>query len=470
LGKTVFPNSSQISAFFGYTIRSDDHRRLLLGQTSLKTHELGGATYLPHAFYQSSPARTFELPFDDPARLDRFKRDFRLVRDQESGLSVVIPYAYREITENSLIEAAIEHYFFPILAGRLVIRVNDRVVDKSSIMALAAGLHGRKLKDIEKALVFALDIQRLPPESTHPVDFPARLNTLTGRVPAEAFSSEHLASLRQEFRDRNLVAVKIPVTIESKSEPPAISFITIVLKSDPSLQRGHDYYLRGGITLSGQSVFGTRPALGLLLADHLPVCKFLGDAENPAHTLWNPRSARLSTRYRHSRETVMFIREAMVGLLDTLTQVSEDEDRAALAEIFYTPRKRNRQERGRTTIREELPEIPSSPQAPKFILVPSKGGFKIKPGPGLTPSDLPLRFSITTAYEVRRGNPFKKYDPNDYCLEKEPIKIDSSGTADLNPSGQNLEFTATATDFALEILGFDYHRDLKVRVEEDGES
>jgi len=68
LGKTVFPNSSQISAFFGYTVRSDDRRQLLLGQTCLKTHSLNGTTYLPYAFYQSSGERTFELPYEEVNR------------------------------------------------------------------------------------------------------------------------------------------------------------------------------------------------------------------------------------------------------------------------------------------------------------------------------------------------------------------------------------------------------------------
>lgn len=77
LGKTVFPNSSQISAFFGYTIRSDDQRHFLLGQTCLKTHSLDGTTYLPYAFYQNSGEREFELPFDDPQHLARFRADFR---------------------------------------------------------------------------------------------------------------------------------------------------------------------------------------------------------------------------------------------------------------------------------------------------------------------------------------------------------------------------------------------------------
>lgn len=87
LGKTVFPNSSQVSAFFGYTVRSDDQRHLLFGQTCLRTHEIAGRTYLPYAFYQNSAARTFELPFEDATKLQAFRQDLKLERTSEAGLS-----------------------------------------------------------------------------------------------------------------------------------------------------------------------------------------------------------------------------------------------------------------------------------------------------------------------------------------------------------------------------------------------
>ena len=470
LGKTVFPNSSQISAFFGYTVRSDDRLHLLLGQACLKTHSYDGSTCLPYAFYQSSGPRQFELPFDDPERLAKFRSDFQLARKDESGLSLVVPFPYRELNENSLIEAAIEHYFFPILAGSLIVRVGDRSIDRTTILTLAAQLQSRRLRDIEKALKFAAELQGPTPVAIQPVEFPTRLNSSAGRVPSDAFAPETIARLRQEFRAEKIVGVRLPVTIEPKSGPPEPSFLTFYLKRDPSLMRGHDFYLRGGITLSGQNVFGSRPAFGLLLADDNPVCRFLGDAENPAHTLWNPRSPRIGARYRKARDTVMFIREAMVSLLDTLTHVSEEEDRAALSEIFFTPRKNDHQQDSRETVPREKPAGLEEMALPKFYVWPVKGGFTVRGGPGLKDDDLPLSLSVITAYEIRSGNPFKKYNPCDYRLEEPPMQIVHTGLTDLQPSGQRVDFIATATDFHLEVSGFDVHRDLKLKVGEKGEA
>jgi len=470
LGKTVFPNSSQVSAFFGFTIRSDDRRHLLFGQTCLKTHEMGGGTYLPYAFYQSSGPKAFELPFEDMERLQAFRQNFLLARSDQPGLSVAIPFPYPEITETGLVEAAIEHYFFPILAGRLVVRVNEQTIDDQSILRLSEQIKSRRLGDIAKALAFAAEIQRLPAQSIQVVDAPGRLNAPSARVPSEAFSAEHLAALREDYRNDRLIAVRVPVTIEPRTGTPESSFVTLFLKRDPLLFRGHDYYVRGGITLSGQSVFGNRPALGVLLAEDPPMCRFLGDAENPAHTLWNPRSPRLAVRYSKAGETVRFVRDALVGLLDTLTQVTLEEDRMALAEVFFTPRKAEREDKARQTEPAGPSALPVGLEQSKFLIQPLKGGFKLKAGPGLDTGSIPFPVSVVVAYEIRHGNPFKKYDPNDFHLDREPVSLRTAGIAGLRCAANRLDFTVASREFEVDVSGFDVHRDLKVRLDEGSES
>jgi hypothetical protein len=100
------------------------------------------------------------------------------------------------------------------------------------------------------------------------------------------------------------------------------------------------------------------------------------------------------------------------------------------------------------------------------VIWPVKGGFSLRGGPGLKAEDLPLSLSVLTAYEIRSGNPFKKYNPCDYRLEESPIRIVNSGITDLRPTAQRVDFIATTNDFHLEVSGFDLHRDLKLKVEE----
>jgi hypothetical protein len=349
------------------------------------------------------------------------------------------------------------------------VRVNEQILDSNTILPISERVESRRLRDIAKALAFAAEIQRFPKDSIQTVDEPALLNSPTARMPPDAFAPEHLARLRDDFHADKLIGLRVPVLIEPRKDAPKSSFVTLFLKRDPLLNRGHDFYIRGGITLSGQSVFGSRPALGILLAEDPAICSFLGDAENPAHTLWNPRSPRIGLRYRNAGETVHFIRDAMVSFLDTLTQVSTDEDRHALSEVFFTPRRAEREIKGRQTESTEFTDIPQNGEEPRLVIVPAKGGFRLKAGPGFAAISPPLRISVVVAYEMRRGNAFKKYDANDFRLEHDPVAVKTSGVSDLRCSANRLEFCADLPDFEVDVSGFDLHRDLKVRVEEGGD-
>ena len=61
LGKTVFQAASRINSFFGLTVRATDSRRLLLGQSVLKVHNLDGARFYPYGYFGRFEA-DFALP------------------------------------------------------------------------------------------------------------------------------------------------------------------------------------------------------------------------------------------------------------------------------------------------------------------------------------------------------------------------------------------------------------------------
>jgi hypothetical protein len=472
LGKTVFPNSSQLSAFLGYTVRADDRRALLSGQVSLKTHDVDGVTYLPFAFYTPSRRGERERPFEDDATLTAFCRDFRLTRRRdEPGLSIVVPFPYQEITEKSLLEAAILHYFFPILAGRLVVRVNDTSLDRRSIERLAIELRSPRLRDSEKSLAFARDILQLPGSGVDAVDNPAALNGPRARIPREAFAPDRLDQLRKRFLEGALVAVRIPVAVQPRHADAVASHVKVFLKRDPGLIVGQDHYIRGGISVTGLRFFGGRQAFGLLLADDEPVSRFLGDAENPSHTSWNPNSRRLAALYRGGRDLVLFLRECMTELVDTLLQAAEEEDTDALLDVFYTPRAQPPKEPGPAETGESKPARVEGVAAESGVVIePLSGGFKLVWSGPASEGTFPLAVKAQVAYEIRQGNPLKKYHPDDFDLGRVPITVEQDGVKRLRSTGCRMDFVAEKPEFAVKVSGFDPNRDLRVRVEAAPES
>ena len=65
---------------------------------------------------------------------------------------------------------------------------------------------------------------------------------------------------------------------------------------------------------------------------------------------------------------------------------------------------------------------------------------------------------------MRRGNPFKQYDPFDFDLGGELISINSAECEVLNRSRNIMEIEVTDNNFNLEVTGFDQNRDLVVNI------
>ncbi len=124
VGKTVFAESSRVSSFFGLTVREDDQKHFLMGQSVLKTHSIDGIRYAPYGFYSKLEKDGFSMPIDDNKSLSEFSSKFGLTRTNEPGLSVVIPY-YKdsELTKDNVERAVIQHYFYPVLTKELVVDI-----------------------------------------------------------------------------------------------------------------------------------------------------------------------------------------------------------------------------------------------------------------------------------------------------------------------------------------------------------
>lgn len=116
VGKTVFLRSSRFNTFFGYTVRADDDRRLLMGQAVLKSHHIGDKYFSPDGYFGVHDG-DFSLPLYDSNLLQQFRTDFHLQRTDEPGLSIVVPWYDEEITADLLLEAVLRQYYYPILAG-----------------------------------------------------------------------------------------------------------------------------------------------------------------------------------------------------------------------------------------------------------------------------------------------------------------------------------------------------------------
>jgi hypothetical protein len=112
---------------------------------------------------------------------------------------------------------------------------------------------------------------------------------------------------------------------------------------------------------------------------------------------------------------------------------------------------------------------PQEPKKKRFRIQKSQGGFVITRGDAGTQP--PARLTIAVAYDVRRGNPLRKYNVADFRLNQSPIKLEPApeGLKVIAKEANQMVVEILNPDFRLTVVGFDEKRDLfvNVRMEED---
>jgi len=470
LGKLVFSCSSKLGAFFGSTVRVGDAGQYVMGQCVLNLRNVDGTTYLPHGFFSDmindGPQAGLQIPLQDADLVGDFHKHLGLARQNNPGLSIVIPFPVDDLSVEKMISIGIVNYFFPILTGNLVLRFNDTEVNAATLRALAETYAKDGIHDADARFDFIESVSSCM-ASGSAIEIKDTAWASDGRLTESVFDPAQLDTMRKQFRDGELVALKLPIPISHKTNGRTVSHFSIFVQRPAELTKGDDFYVRNGLTVPKERRFGDRKSLGALIANETEVAGFLGDAENAAHSSWSGVAEKLKNNYKNCENTLRAIRHSLVQFHDLLAQVLEEEDEEALLDVLWV----DAGKAGKATKKKKDKEPPTPPEPPPeptprpIRIEKSTGGFVVRPTPS-TAAALPITFSVRAAYDRLRGDPFGKHSDLDFDFKR-------AGDVVINPHNVELEETTTNgvlvkitdPDFRLEISGFDPNRDLVVKAE-----
>ena len=467
LGKTTFHMASKLRLFFGLTLRRDDSRELLMGKALLKTHSMNDTRYQYYGYFKPGEDSN---PFKDSSIIKDFKEKFSLIRKDDFGLSLVIPMPDEEVTKDAIMRSVIIHYFYAIMKGILEVEIVtssshiESYLNPDNIVEIANTLEWENTSwenvNVSELLQFISD-------SMHVTD--TNKLVITEGVPdiTENSFGNRLETLRSLFNAGNISLFKVPVTIKKVINGGRSStFFKVYLRRYPQLKQTEEFYIRSGITIPDICQMKNRPGRGILIAEETPVTEFLGDCENPAHTEWKEGTEGFKEKYDDATKTLRFIKRSMSKIVSILDQPPQERQRDLLNEIFFIPAERVEEEEEDSTKKTRKPKIIIEGRKPPMFLVEKiGGGFIIVLNPERDVA-FPIRSKITVAYDVRKGNPFKRYEPHDFDLSSDFININSTGCTILNRQRNIIEIELMDNNFNLKVTGFDVHRDLIVNVKE----
>lgn len=457
LGKLVYSSSSTLSAFFGLTVRTSDAEPLILGQAVLRNHELNGHRHPAHGFWFSDRgADDIQLPVNDTAVVSEFRALAGVVRQMQPGLSLVVPYLKANITNEALTEAVIRNYYFPILAGKLVVEVDGVLIDRKTFHAVAA-----EFAKTHSGQTIALPfVEAVSKEMGQTPAIIANAPPGAKGITEKMFSAEQIEEMKTTYREGHLLGVRIPLGLKRHGGQSVPTHIDLFLQSLPDGQKPFALFVRGSITVPGEvRYFAGTQALGAMIAHHKDVVEFLGDAENPAHTNWIASAEKLTQRWE-SAGAVKRIRYALSELYGLIAEQVAREDENALIDLFSLIDK-SRSSAGPKK-RSKKPDIKVEPREKAISIKGRNGGFEIVAGPGAAKWSFPKRIRIRIAYDTMTGNPFTAHSKYDFDLTKNEISIEAKDATVEAQSSYVLVASVTGPDFSIGGVGFDDNRDLVV--------
>ena len=457
LGKLVFSSSSQARVFFGLTVRADDPQlSLLMGQAVLTTHELDGAKrFDSHGFYAVAGDDEIQLPLTNSVEVAEFREACRLTRTNEPGLSIVVPYVQPAVTESRIIQALLRNYFFPILLSRLVVTVGAVKIDSDSFVSLARAHGGPRFANGNLAeFISAMRAVRNGDQQPH--SLPGNWQS----VGLAAALGQHLQELRDRYQNGECLCVRASLLLKQKDGNELPSKFDLFLQK--TADESDTLFVRDTIVLPAEAkYFRGHHVLAALVAEDRPICAFLGDAENPAHTSWSATAERVTGEWRNPGARLKEIRNALQQLYNEIVSSLETVDPNALIDFFSA--------KADAGVRGARPKGPivrppdlgnRQPKEKAYRLVRLKGGFAIRGNNSLPMDQLPLTIRIRAAYDVLRGNPFSKHDALDFDFSKNELVIASKDASAIAQGPNTLVIKANSRDFEVSVSGFDVKRDL----------
>lgn len=479
LGKWVFPDASDISAFLGITQREGENNLLLMGQAVLRTHSVEHEKFRPYgwfaAYSDDAEADWLPMPVDYDALVNRACSAFRLSRMRDgvaqSGLSVIVPFPDEELTPEAIARAVVTQYFMPIINSELEVEIHHPDQQPTSITAGTISEIASRIepsdRDDESPSSMQSTVRLAQWAATANHDDFMELGAPTTTVEMDDEDKERYDSgMPLGFK------LSIDTTLRAEEVRGDSEFLIVVQKDD-GLEKGHDYFVRGFLRLPKMDHIRQYHARALVLVDGLSdLGHMLRDAEGPAHMRWEPNAKRVTQNWVGATTRVQRVRAAASRILHALTTRPSTLQRHALADLFPSPHSSLGSSGGSGqkpgTDPPQPPPPPPGEPSPLHVTRTAKG-FRVDHNSGSARSPHGS-WRMRIAYDVSRGNPFKAFEsgvknklPDFTLFEGGEISVKGKGFTGQAIADNVLDFDVAADDFRVAITGFD-GRDLAVDI------
>lgn len=478
VGKNVFPRCSRINAYIAYTVRRDDGRKLLMGKSILKIRRVVDRQYQPPVYLGSSWSDgQVPLPHESLGVIKRLCEDFEVSRDEEPGLSLVMPWVHDSLRSSEILEDVVSQFYYPILTGtlRVDLDLNGSRYSLNSSTILDEVRRTPQLDAVRPHVELAAWAQSDAADDpiellvTNLPDGPQKWDPLM--IPEETRQA-----IKGKLDRRERVAIRVPLFVRQKKQGdghPVRTYFDVYFEHDESDQPdSKPRFFREMLCINEvKRAGGAQRVRSLVVIQDNPLADLLRNAEPPNHSDWTAGTANFKGVYLHGNHVVTFVKSAVRSIMSFVRAGEEALDASVAIDYFSkpkpagpTPSKASGGGKKKGADPEPPPFPPPPPSLKRFRLVEIDSGFKIVPGDEA--AEAPRVIGISMAYDVFAGSPWTQFEPADFDLtrkDRSGITIATSGGAGYEVTAANrLKLRVESKPFELYVSGFDPNRDLIV--------
>ena len=490
VGKIVIPRTSRVRSFFAVTLRASEPGLHLMGQTILRHQSIAETQYTPDGWF-SLYEDGLQVPFTSDEVTKRLNSDFRLSRDKEPGLGLVIPWMYEEyVTLERLASAVAREYFIPILAGNLIVEMRDHSsdffqrFDAKSFETLKLAVSDND--QFQDAIQLAGSLLKLGQTSPLIVDVVHESGSTDLNYDWSSYkTSLPPQDIESALDHGQIVHFKVPMVIKPAKSAAQTGHFDVLIKRKPG--RHLPIYVRDELIIPNlTSPKKTPDSVALIHISDSAIAGALRRAECPAHTDWKKdRDKFQEQKYSTAHRLIPFVRESALKLLDKLITEEGKPDHNLLAAILPLPANDappqaskdkelvERKKDSHKTLDVDIPPIPA-PTPRCWKLKQSAGEIHLTGNPeGFTNSDGYI-LNLRAAYDLRGRNPFKAHSRFDFDLhkaatkgvdDKSDFKVERNDAVTVvSGTDGSLVLHVTSPEFEITFLPADLNRDLIMKV------
>jgi len=460
IGRVTFLIASRLQSVIGYTRRSEDATRAICGMSVLRAQEdgqefLSTHAYLAHAdngsIYDLHNSQEFQTQIRKAFSFTGYDGTFT------SGLALAIPYPHAELVPEGILSAAIENFAPAIINGTLVLNVDGRILDSSSVEEIALDVSDR-LNDeaIRSDVLRYLGLIKLAlvETRTHKITLPnAKKNDLE---PLR--KTAQIEALQKKLTADEDMVLEIEFPLEHHGVDARVT-IRAAVAASASGRKPIDRLFREGMSLP--DVRSKNPGeldLILLISDK-QLAAYLNFCEGKAHLDLLESKVVIQELEKHgfSGPRIKRLVKNLPSELRLLLTPDISEPDAHVFDTFFSKPSDKPGKRKRPKDNPDPPDPPPPPRPPVFKVSTLGDGLRVRANPDY--EDWPVNVTIGLAYADGSRRP--SWSPFDFKLSD--LKI-SHVDCDISFDKNKVKVVNCGPDSEIEITGFDTNRELDTSI------